>query len=265
MTRVPDDLEARVRDIADRLDGRLGLVVRSLGGTDLRLELNAAEPFPAASVIKLAILWTFFEEVDRGGLDPTEPWTLEPAATVGGTGVLRLLGEGLRLSLLDLATLMIVVSDNTATNAVIDRLGLERVQVATGRLGLTGTALQRRMLDFAARDRGLDNWTTPEDTARLLERFATGVGLMPRSAERARQILLGQQFNNKLAARLPPDAALAHKTGELPGLEHDVGWLEVGGATVVIAAFTRDLRHNAEGTAALAEIGSHVATWLPRH
>jgi beta-lactamase class A len=264
VTGVADALEARVREIADGLEGRLGLVVRSLGGTDLRLELNGGEAFPAASVIKLAILWSFFEAVDHGELDPAEPWTLESGAAVGGTGVLRLLGDGLRLGLLDLATLMIVVSDNTATNAVIDRLGLGRIEAAVGRLGLRGTALRRKMLDFAARDRGLDNWTTPEDTARLLARFATGEGLSRASAERAGRILLGQQFNHKLAGRLPPGAALAHKTGELPGLEHDAGWLEVGGSRVVIAAFTRDLRHNADGVAALAEIGGLVAARLTR-
>ena len=264
MTGVPVTLEDRIGAVADRLDGRLGLVVRSLGRPDVRVELNATEPFPAASVIKLAILWSFFEAVDRGELDPAEPWTLESGAAVGGTGVLRLLGDGLRLDLLDLATLMIVVSDNTATNVVIDHLGLGRIEAAVGRLGLTGTALRRKMLDFAARDRGLENWTTPEDTARLLARFATGEGLSRSSAERVRRILLGQQFNHKLAARLPPGAVLAHKTGELPGLEHDAGWLEVDGDRVVIAAFTRDLRDNADGVAALAAIGGLVATRLAR-
>ena len=261
---MSESLEAQIRAIADRLDGRLGLVLRPLGGTDLRLELNSAEVFPAASIIKLAILWTFFEAADRADLDPAERWTLSPASKVGGTGVLRLLGDGLELSLLDLATLMIVVSDNTATNAVIDRLGMARVNTAIRALGLVSTALRRKMLDFAARDRGLENVTTPEDTARLLGRLATGTGLSEASAERARQILLGQQVNHKLAARLPAAAVLAHKTGELPGIEHDAGWLRLDGAAVVVAGFTRDLRDNADGVTALAAIGSRVAARLAR-
>ena len=261
---MAESLEARIREVATRLDGQLGLVVRSLRGAGPRVELNAADRFPAASVIKLPILWTFFLAVDRGEIDPDEPWTLTPEAKVGGSGVLQLLRDGLQLSLVDLVTLMIVVSDNTATNGVIDRLGPDRIEAAIRDLGLASTALRRRMMDFAARDRGLENVTTPEDTARLLARFATGAGLSKRSAARARQILLGQQLKNKLAARLPAGVTLAHKTGELPGLEHDAGWLEAGDNAVLIVAFTRDLRDNADGVAALAAIGHAVATQLVR-
>jgi beta-lactamase class A len=254
--------ESLIREIATRLDGHLGLVVRSLRGAEPRVELNATDRFPAASVIKLPILWTFFLAVDRDELDPDEPWTLTPEAKVGGSGVLQLLGDGLQLSLADLVTLMIVVSDNTATNGVIDRLGPDRIDAAIRNLGLASTALRRRMMDFAARDRGLENVTTPEDTARLLARFATGDGLSEHSAARARRILLGQQLKSKLAARLPAGVTLAHKTGELAGLEHDAGWLEAGDSTVVVVAFTRDLRDNADGVAALAAIGHAVAAHL---
>ena len=261
---MAESLEARIREVAARLDGQLGLVVRSLRGAEPRVELDATDRFPAASVIKLPILWSFLLAVDRGELDPDERWTLTPESKVGGSGVLRLLGDGLRLSLADLVTLMIVVSDNTATNGVLDRLGLDQIEAAIRDLGLASTALRRRMMDFAARDRGLENVTTPEDIAHLLARFATGAGLSEHSAARARRILLGQQLKNKLAARLPTGVTLAHKTGELPGLEHDTGWLEAGDNTVVVAAFSRDLRDNADGVAALAAIGHAVAAHLIR-
>src|SRR5690606_14639683 len=117
------------------------------------------------------ILWAFLEQADAGALDPAEWWTLGDHHRVDGTGVLRHLQAGARLTLLDLATLMIVVSDNTATNALIDRLGMASIQVTISRLGLAGTRLGRKMYDFEARARGFENVTCARDIAALLRRF----------------------------------------------------------------------------------------------
>lgn len=256
-------LGAIVRAVAEGLDGRLGVVVQVPGGNEPVVALNADDVFPSASVIKLPILWTFFRAVDRGELDPAERLMLAPEATVEGTGVLRFLDAGLRPTLLDLATLMIVVSDNTATNLLIDRLGIQRINADLAELGLATTALRRTMFDFAARARGLDNVTTPRDTARLLCRFALGDGLSPASTEQARRILLAQQLNAGLPARLPFGTPWAHKTGNLPGLLHDAGWLEHDdGRRVVVAAFTDGLRNDGDGALALARLGEAVFAWL---
>jgi beta-lactamase class A len=267
MTATAEDrdgaLGATVRALAEGLDGRLGVVVWAPGAEGPLVAVEADARFPSASLIKLPILWTVLRAVDGGELDPAERWTLAPEAHVGGTGVLRSLGAGLRPTLLDLATLMIVVSDNTATNALIDRLGIERVNEDLSALGLHGTVLGRRMFDFEARARGLDNWTTPRDTARLLLRFATGEGLSPESTARARTILLGQQLNECLPLRLPFGAAVAHKTGNLPGVHHDAGWLEAeGGRRVVVAALSDGLKNDGDGAVAIARIGEAVASWL---
>ena len=256
-------LRAIVRSIAEGLDGRLGVVVRVPGEDAPIVALDADASFPSASIIKLPILWTFFRAVDQGELDPAERWMLAPEAVVEGTGVLRFLDVGLRPTLLDLATLMVIVSDNTATNALIDRLTIERVNADLAALGLAHTALRRRMFDFEARARGLDNVTTPRDMARLLCRFALGNGLSVASAEQARQILLAQQLNAGLPARLPFGTPWAHKTGNLPGLLHDAGWLEgEDGRPVVVAAFTDRLRNDGDGALALAHVGEAVFAWL---
>ena len=255
-------LGAIVRSIAEGLDGRLGVVIQVPGEDEPIVALDADASFPSASIIKLAILWSYFRAIDGGELDPAERWTLASEAAVEGTGVLRFLDGGLRLTLLDLATLTMIVSDNTATNALIDRLGIERIQADLGALGLPNTALRRKMFDFEARARGLDNVTTPRDTARLLCRFALGDGLAPASAERARRILLAQQLNAGLPAPLPSGTPCAHKTGNLPGLLHDAGWLEhADGRRVVVAAFTDGLRNDGDGAVALARVGEAVAAW----
>ncbi|MCC7370443.1 MAG: serine hydrolase [Chloroflexi bacterium] len=255
-------LRSRLHAVKGGLDGRLAIVVQPATSREPPIDLDGDAPFSSASIIKLPILWSFFEQADRGRIDPTELWPLTDEARVDGTGVLRFLQSGARLTLLDLATLMTVVSDNTATNALIARLGIATIQEAVDRLGLTGTRLGRRMYDFEARARGLENVATPRDIARLLRLLHAGDGLSERSREQARAILRGQQFNAGLPARLPAEAVVAHKTGNLPGLLHDAGWIEHARGTAIVVAFSDRLANDGDGAAALAQVGEAVWEWL---
>jgi beta-lactamase class A len=262
MTDRADTLHRQLGGIRARLDGRLALVVQPADSAAPLIDLDGGTVFSSASIIKLPILWCLFEQADRGALDPLAGWSLADADRVDGTGVLRFLQSGARLSLLDLATLMTVVSDNTATNALIDRLGVTTIQESIDRLGLTDTRLGRKMYDFEARARGLENLTTPRDVARLLQRFYHGDGLSAASHERAGTILRGQQLNAGLPARLPEEAVVAHKTGNLPGLLHDAGWIEHERGAAIVVAFTDRLANDGDGAAALAAIGEAVWQWL---
>lgn len=269
-TGVSDDdrplrtLREQLGAIADGLTGRLAVVVQRPEGALPLIDVRGDEAYSSASIIKLPILWAFLEQLDAGTLDPAEGWVLQDHHRVDGTGVLRHLRAGARLTLLDLATLMIVVSDNTATNALIDHLGVTAIQASIGRLGLTGTHLGRRMYDFEARARGLENVTCAGDIAGLLRRIATADGLSRRVAEQARSILLGQQLNAGLPARLPDETPVAHKTGNLPGLLHDAGWIEHPRGRVIVVAFTDGLANDGDGAAALAAVGEAVWGWLER-
>jgi beta-lactamase class A len=256
-------LRVRLGAIVARLDGRLSVVVQRPEEAIPTIDIAGDAVYSSASVIKLPILWSFFEQVDRGTLDPYERWSLADANRVDGTGVLRFLQAGASLPWLDLATLMTIVSDNTATNALIDRLGIETIQEAIDRLGMTSTRLGRKMFDFEARARGLDNTIAGRDVADLLRRFVTGNGLSARSAEQARAILKGQQLNAGLPARLPfEEAAVFHKTGNLPGLLHDAGWIEHERGAAIVVALSDGLANDGDGAAALAAVGEAVWTWL---
>jgi beta-lactamase class A len=254
-------LQQRIEEIARRLDGRLAVVIQHVEDLTPTVDLRSDAIYSSASIIKLPILWTFFEQVDRGTLNPAERWRLAESDRVDGSGVLKLLQAGADLTLLDLATLMIVVSDNSATNVLIDRLGLATVQEATDRLGLAGTRLGRKMYDFEARERGLDNVATPSDIARLLYRFYRADGLSVASADCARRILGGQQLNAGLPARLPYDSVW-HKTGNLPGLLHDAGWIDHERGAAIVVAFSDQLANDGDGAAALAAVGEEVWAWL---
>ena len=128
--------------------------------------------FPTASTIKLAIVYELFKQVDEGRIRLDETMALDRAKAVGGTGVLVELGTP-TLSIRDYAVLMVTLSDNTATNVLIDRLGMETIAARMQALGLTATKLRRHMMDTAAARRGDENVSTPDEIARLLQTHAT--------------------------------------------------------------------------------------------
>jgi len=132
-------MEGSIHDALRKLDqefsGTLAVAARGLAGQPARrpaIAYRAGETFPAASVIKLPILVEAYRQVDEGRLDLSERIPLRAEDRVGGSGVLKELEPGAALTLRDLLTLMIVVSDNTATNMVIDRVGWRRSMLRPG-------------------------------------------------------------------------------------------------------------------------------------
>ena len=218
--------------------GEVGLVVKDLE-TGETLAWLAERRFPAASLIKIPILVEALRQAATNPRLMEERIAIEPTSRVAGFGILKELQSIEALTLLDLLTLMIVMSDNTATNLCIDRLGMGAVNDGIARLGLTATVLQRKMMDLAAREGGLDNFTSAGDMARLLELLATERILSPPGCRRALGILARQQVKDRLPLLLPSDVAVAHKTGELPGIRHDVGLLRWDTHQIVVAALTQ--------------------------
>jgi len=231
-------VRAGIEEAIGQCPATVGLVIKHLESGEA-LAWRPDERFPAASIIKIPILVEALRQAETGRLQLDERIPIRPQDKVGGFGILKELGSLEALSLLDLLTLMIIISDNTAANLCIERVGIAAVNAAAASLGLTGTVLQRRMMDMAARKRGLDNFTTPADTARLLELLATERLLTPGGSRQALEILARQQVNDRLPLLLPAGVQVAHKTGELSGIRHDVGIVGNGKDRVVIAALTK--------------------------
>ncbi|MCA9961897.1 MAG: serine hydrolase, partial [Anaerolineales bacterium] len=231
------DLAATLHQLADTLAGTAGLVVYC-DDPVCDIAINADVLFPAASLIKLPVLWAYYQEVVNGRLHPDQLVPIPPDAVVGGCGVITNLAPGLTLRLGDLARLMIILSDNTATNMVIEQVGLAQIAATCQQLGLHQTALQRKLMDYAARDRGLENTIAPGDVGALLRRLWRHDGLPAAVCQEMIDILHRQMLRGKLPVLLPQEAWLAHKTGEIPGCEHDAGILRCGGETAVIVVMT---------------------------
>lgn len=175
-----------------------------------------------ASVFKIPVMVEAFRQQGEGRFSLDDRWELHDEDKATGGGVLTRLAPGLRLTVRDLVTLMIIISDNTATDMLVRRLGTERITATMRALGLRQAELLARI-----------------HTGEGLE--AIGVGAAARAEQR--RILLLQQLNDRLPAFLPQGVPVAHKTGTLPGpwaVRNDAGLLDVGdGGVVAVAVFTR--------------------------
>jgi len=200
--------ERRLQEIAARVDGVVGYELLDLTSGE-RIAHLEGETFPTASTIKLTLVYELFKQVEEKKIRLEEPITLDRAKAVGGTGILFELGTP-TLSVSDYATLMVTLSDNTATNVLIDRLGMDNVARRMQALGLSGTKLRRHMMDTAAARRGDENVSTPDELARLLAAMNgahggldEGAFAMP-PATRTREDACGDCAAEKAEGKSPP-------------------------------------------------------------
>lgn len=261
-----DALLNELRRIEQDMGGSLGVAAQRLGGGGPRLGYRADEAFPAASTIKVFVLQALLERVAAGELALEQERTLRAEDRVPGSGVLKVLSPGRRYTLLDLATLMIVVSDNTATNLLIELLGVENVNRAIERHGWRGSRLaglvQRPEREAAEARRSV---TTPADLADSFVRLWSGELLPPAKTALAQAIYRRQQRTDMLGRYLPYDAyaretgesalAIASKSGSLRGVRNDAGVIEGAHGAYVIAVMSEgcpDLRFHPDNLGAVA-------------
>lgn len=263
-----DALCDRIDEYRDRIDGRLGVFLADLGrdGFDAVHAVRPDERFTSASVIKAPVLWSLYDRYDGRLDDLTESHGLSEANRVGGSGILHLLGD-LDPSLEDLARAMIAISDNSATNELIDHLGCETVTERMHELGLTETRLGRKMM---VTDKGesdyppdaLENLISPRNVAMLFADIHREATLSRTAYERLRVPLRHQKDTSMFARYLPPDVRIEHKTGWLSTAALDAGVCHAGNDPLVYAVFLDDMDHDGNGTDVIAEIGDAVHTWL---
>jgi len=240
--------EKRVQEISSRVDGVVGYSIVDLTSGERIGHLDGAS-FPTASAIKLAVVYELFKQAAEKRIDLEEKVTLDRRQAVGGTGVLVEMGTP-TLSIRDYAVLMVTLSDNTATNVLIDRLGMDRIAARMQGLGLNATKLRRHMMDTAAARRGDENVSTPDELARLLR---TMNETMPEAIA-----LLKKPKENRLRKGLPEGVASADKSGELEGVRVDAGVVYAKNRPYVLCVMTTFLKDETEGERAIEEI-SRVA------
>ena len=223
-------LEAHIDAIDRGFDGALGVAIQDLASGRTILK-NADEAFPTASVIKIAVLAELFRQDQQsrnGTARLADAYVADAKDVIDGSSMLQGMTPGVtRLTNRDLATFMIGVSDNGATNVLIDRVGLDNVNGLLEGLGLKETRLRRKMLDVAAAKQGRENTSTPLELLTLLTRIQRGdvldeahtAGFLAALATPSRQGALDSFF------RVPEGVPHATKTGWLEGIRAEAGFI----------------------------------------
>lgn len=218
-----------LESLAAKLPGEYAVFAKNLQ-TGQVMALSEHQVFPSASLIKVPIMAEVFRRVEEEHLSLDDTLVMRSEDQVSGSGVLKDLTPGIRLSLRDLTTLMITVSDNTATNLLIDFVGVDSVNHLMRRLGLTHTALERRLQRIPV-ERPRINRTTAYDMSRLMELMARGEVISHDVSSRMVNLLHRCQAPQVLASESPepayvgtePPIRVAHKTGSLSDARHDSG------------------------------------------
>jgi beta-lactamase class A len=191
--------------------------------TGAYLDLDGGIPFASASTIKLPILVAFFQDVDAGKIRLDEVLTLKSEAIADGSGDLQFKQVGTQYTALEVATKMIVVSDNTATNMLVERLGgAQALNQRFRSWGLTTTAIRNRLPDVEG-----TNTTSPQELAKLMSIVHRGQLVSVQSRDRLLNIMQRNEINTLLPQGLGVGATIAHKTGNIGGLLADAGIVDL--------------------------------------
>jgi len=219
------------------------------------LERNADGVLPAASVIKLLIALALIEDAQANRVDLATKVALTREDRVGGSDRFGAAPAG-RYPAGTLIDAMLSLSDNTASNALLRAVGMPRCNEVAAAHGLRATRIRRRFYDWAAQRRGLENETTPRESAKMMlliahEAQASRAGSVV--AQAAMRALLAQSDRETIPSALPSRRDVANKTGELPGVRNDVGIIGYGHAGAYVIAIL-DRYGNSSRTSAIAAI-----------
>ncbi|OLB21834.1 MAG: hypothetical protein AUI12_06855 [Acidobacteria bacterium 13_2_20CM_2_57_6] len=250
-----EKLEATINGVDRNLEGVLGVAILDLT-TGQKYFLHADEVLPTASSIKIAILAELYRQAQQGKIKLGDLYTLQSSDLAGGSGIAGALTPGVtRLTIRDVAVLMISVSDNSATNIIIDRIGIENVNALLDSLSLTQTRLRRKMMDVKAAGEGRENIATPREMVTLLESLYRGRVLNKPMTEDF-FTLLSVHKESYIPRELPEDLRIANKPGELEGVRNDSGIVFTGSRPFAISVMTTYLRREKDGGDAIVRIAT---------
>jgi len=235
-----------VEAIVRAVPGIVGAYCRTLADTPPVFAFNEDVVFPAASTIKTLIMATAFVEEERRPGTLAQRITTHRSELIGGSDFMSQQPDGARFTVRELIVPMITLSDNTASNYIMNFLGMPKINALAEKLDMTQTRLARHFMDFAAIVRHNDNVTTPADMAKLLYAIASGAReeiatiCSPGHCKTMIDIMLHQTDRNKIPAGLPAGVAVANKTGELDGSRSDIAIVQpFGDSPYVLTVYSK--------------------------
>jgi beta-lactamase class A len=269
-------LQANIERITRSVNAKWGIYIKCIE-TGEEIAINADETMDTMSVIKIPLMAEVFPQIEAGLFALTDRVTLRETEKRPGTGVIRSFDAGASLTIKDLITLMIIVSDNSATDMLFERVGgTEPVNKLMQSYGLsTIKATGPSDVWFKALRAEPDLWkfhtegntpyglSSPRDMGKLLEKIQKGEAVSKQASELMLQIMRGQVYSSRLP-KYVTGFRVPHKTGDfLPYIGNDVGILESANRHIVISVFTA--RHNGIGPNledAIGRIAEQVANFF---
>src|ERR1700680_1809115 len=269
LTSLWTKLEFTINEIDRNLDGVLGVAIEDLS-TGQRFMLHGDSIFPQASSIKIAVLAELYRQAqlsaqgESGKAKLTDLYTVRAADLVQDSDIMGGLTPGVtQLTNRDLATMMVAVSDNSATNVLIDRLGMENVNALLDSLGLPNTKLRRKMMDVKAAAEGRENISTPQDMLTLLEKIYQGKVLNKEMTADFFK-MLSTHKDSFIPRDLPDGLQIANKPGELEAVRADSGIVFLQNRPYVICVMTTYLVRERDGEEAIAKISAAAYRYFDR-
>lgn len=243
-----------VTQIEEQFDGTMGIVIRDLSDGH-EYTLHADDVFPTASSIKVPLLAELYRQSQTGsGAKLSDLYTFQKQDSVPDSAIMENLTPGVsRVTNRDLAGFVVAVSDNAATNVLIDKVGMENVNHMLDSLGLHATRLRRKMMDIKAAQEGRENVSTPREMAMLLETIYRGKLLNPAMTKDFFD-LLSTKKDSPIPRLLPDDLRIANKPGELDGVRTDSGIVFVDQRPYVISVMTTYARDEHAASDAISRI-----------
>lgn len=251
-----DELRVGIERLAESCGGLVSVSVRDISNA-FDFSLNADAQVGSASTIKVPILVGALRQVRQGRLSLSTEYALRGGRSCGGSGVISHLSDGILLSIQDMLTLMIIVSDNTATNMIIDIVGMGSVNSTMQSMGYTGIALNRKMYDWDALEQGRDNFVVASEMTDLLVKIARREAVGGEMDELALKIMRGQLYTDVLGLFLP-EGVLANKTGSVGTVVNDCGIVTTDRFSYAIAVFTQNTTCFGETRIAIGRISKLV-------
>lgn len=249
------ELEEKLSDLANEYGGIIGIYAKDLKSGEI-ISVNGDSLFPTASAIKLPILVEFFNRVKNNEIDPENYIIIPESTKVGGAGVIQFFNGDTRIKLIDAATLMIILSDNTATNAIIDQFGkthdekLDAVNSRMESLQLKNTKLLNKVFSYATKKNTYEakrfglGYSSPVEMGKLLEMLYKHQVIDSFYSECIISILKNQQDDTMIRRFLPynelkenESIIVANKTGAVDRSRIDVGIVYAPKTDFVLAIF----------------------------
>ena len=251
-------LEKSILDIDRSLDGVMGVAIVDLTDGHKYL-LHANDVYPQASSIKICVLAELYRQAQQGKLKLTDLYTVNASDLVQDSHIMGGLTPGVtQITLRDLATMMVAVSDNSATNVLIDHVGMDNVNAFLKAQGLRDTRLRRKMMDLKAAAEGRENVSTPNEMLNLLQALYRGEILNKEMTADFFKVLSTHK-DSWIPRNLPDDLKIADKPGALEGVRNDSGVIFVDKRPFVLCVMTTYLHRERDGEDVISNIA--LAAW----